>query len=88
MALDPAVILTAPVVEQVLKAVPATAPGSGLMINDFVEETLLHPAFETVNVRVIVPAMISAALGVKVQVVKEFAFAKVPLPFELQLTEV
>ncbi len=66
VALDPAVILTAPEVEQVLTAVPDTAVGAWLIVN-----VLFDVAFEAhgefgvaVNVSVTLPAIISAALGV------------------------
>jgi hypothetical protein len=40
-----------------------------------------------VNVNVTLPASLSAALGVYVQVVNEFALAKVPVPLEVHITE-
>ena len=64
-ALEPAVMLTAPVLEQVTTAVPAFAVGSVLIVN-----ILLDAALEAqgelgvaVNVSVTLPAVISAALG-------------------------
>lgn len=65
VALDPVVILIVPVVEQVVIAEPATAVGAAVMVSDFVEVELVHPAAATaVKVSVTPPAEISAALGV------------------------
>ena len=66
VALEPAVIFTAPAFEQVLIAVPATAIGAA-----FIVSVLLDVAFPTqgefgvaVKVNVILPAALSAVLGV------------------------
>lgn len=64
MALEPAVTLTAPVAEQVATAVPATAVATALIVNTFVEVTAGQPALVAVNVKVTLPAVLSAALGV------------------------
>ena len=64
VALDPAVIFTAPLLEQVLIAVPATAVGAALIVSVFVDVALAQPALPVaVNVIVTLPAAISAALG-------------------------
>ena len=57
------------------------------MVIVLVEIAFAHPALPVaVNVKILLPAVISAALGVYVQVVKEVAFAKVPVPFDVQVT--
>ena len=62
---DPAVIFTAPELEQVVIAVPATAVGAAVIVSAFADVVLVQPAFATaVNVSVTPPAVISAALGV------------------------
>ena len=43
---------------------------------------------DAVNVRVTLPAAISAALGVYLQVVNEFGLANVPVPLDVQVTVV
>jgi hypothetical protein len=65
VALEPVVIFTAPVFEQVTIAVPATAVGAAVIVRDFVSIASAQPALP-VDVKVIVtlPAAISAALGV------------------------
>ena len=61
----PAVIFTGPDVEQVLTAVPATAVGADVIVIDLLEVALAQPAFPVaVSTRFLVPAVISAALGV------------------------
>ena len=47
-----------------LIAVPATEVATALIVNVFVEVTLGQAAFEAVSVKVTLPAVISAALGV------------------------
>ena len=65
IALDPAVIFTAPVFEQVVTAVPATAVGAGVIVSVLVDTAFAQVPFPVaVNVIVTVPAAISAALGV------------------------
>ena len=65
VALEPVVIFTAPVLEQVFTAVPATAVGAEVIVIVFEEVTFAHPAFPlAVNTIVLEPAVISAALGV------------------------
>ena len=65
VALDPAVIFTAPVLEHVATAVPATAVGAGVMVNVLEEVAFPQVPFPVaVNVRVTLPAEISAGLGV------------------------
>jgi len=65
VALEPAVIFTAPVLEQVATAVPATAVGAGVIVNVLVDTAFAQVPFPVaVNVIVTVPAAISAALGV------------------------
>jgi len=66
--------------------VPATAVGNVLMVTIFVDVTLAHPAFIAVSVTITLPAEISAALGVYVQVVNELGLVKVPDPLEVQVT--
>jgi hypothetical protein len=63
VALEPAVIFTAPELEQVLIAVPATAVDRVVIVSVLVAITLAQPAFEAVNVKVILPEAISATLG-------------------------
>ena len=71
-----------------LKFVPATAVGDAFITTAFVEVTFEQGPFPVaVNVRVMVPALISAALGVYVQVVNEVALAKVPLPDDDQIMD-
>ena len=58
-------MLTAPEVEQVAMAVPATAVGAAVMVSVFVEVAFVQGEFAlAVRVRVTLPAVISAALGV------------------------
>ena len=65
VALDPAVMFTAPVFEQVAMAVPATAVGAGVIVSALVDTAFAQvPLPVAVNVIVTVPAAISAALGV------------------------
>jgi hypothetical protein len=63
--LDPAVMLIAPEVAQVLITDPATAVGAAVIVRDFVDVAFVHPAFAiAVKVSVTPPAVMSAALGV------------------------
>jgi hypothetical protein len=65
VAEEPVVMFTAPEFEQVLTAVPATAVAGWLMVIVFVEVALEQvPLPVAVNVKVLDPAVISAALGV------------------------
>ena len=65
VALDPAVIFTAPELEHVAMAVPATAVGAAVMVIVLVEVTAAQVPFPlAVKVNVLLPAAISAALGV------------------------
>ena len=65
VALDPAVIFTAPVLEQVVTAVPAMAVGAAVIVSVLVDTAFAQVPFPVaVNVIVTVPAAISAALGV------------------------
>jgi len=65
VALDPAVMFTAPEEEQVATAVPATAVGAAVMVIVLVEVTAAQvPLPLAVKVNVLLPAAISAALGV------------------------
>lgn len=66
VALDPAVIFTAPEVEQVVTAVPAIAVGAALMVSVLVEVAFATQGElgDAVKVSVTLPAVISAALGV------------------------
>jgi len=58
-------MLTAPEIEQVDTAVPATAVAAGVMVRVFVEVALVHGVFAVaVKVSVTLPAVISAGLGV------------------------
>ena len=62
---EPAVMFTAPELEQVFIAVPAAAVGAAVMVSVFVEVALEQvPLPVAVNVKVLDPAVISAALGV------------------------
>ncbi len=65
VALDPAVIFTAPALEQVAIAVPATAAGAAVIVSVLVDVAAAQVPFPlAVNVKVTLPAAISAALGV------------------------
>ena len=65
VAEEPAVMFTALELEQVFIAVPATAVAGWLMVIVLVEVTLEQvPLPVAVNVKVLDPAVISAALGV------------------------
>ena len=65
VAVDPAVMFTAPVLEQVVTAVPATAVGAAVIVSALVDTAFAQVPFPVaVNVIVTVPAAISAALGV------------------------
>ena len=65
LALEPAVMFTAPVFEQVLTAVPAVAVGAVVIVNVLVEVAFAQVPFPVaVNVSVTLPAVMSAALGV------------------------
>jgi hypothetical protein len=87
LALDPAVIFTAPVEEQVVTAVPATAEGAWLIVNVLFEVAFPEHGELGVDVKmsVTLPAVISAGLGVYVAVVKEVAFANVPVPLDVHV---
>jgi len=64
-ALAPVVIFIAPELEHVDIAVPATAVGGAGIVNVLVDVTAEHvPPPLAVNVKVTLPAVISAALGV------------------------
>ena len=85
--LEPVVIFTAPAFEQVVTSVPAIAVGVAVIVNVLVETAFPQGEFPVaVKVNVLLPAVISTALGVYVQVVSEFAFVKVPDPFVVQVT--
>jgi len=65
VALDPAVIFTDPELEQVATAVPATAVGAAVMVIVLVEVAAAQVPFPLAfNVNILLPAAISAALGV------------------------
>ena len=65
LALEPAVMFTAPVLEQVAIAEPETAVGAGVMVNVLPEVALVQePLAVAVKVMVTLPAVMSAALGV------------------------
>jgi len=65
VALDPAVIFTAPELEHVATAVPATAVGAAVIVMGLVEVAAAQVPFPlAVKVNVTLPAAISAALGV------------------------
>ena len=86
VALDPAVIFTAPILEQVITAAPAMAVGAGVIVSVLVDTALAQLPFPlAVKVIVTLPAAISAALGVYVAVVSELAFANVPVPPDVQV---
>jgi len=64
VALEPAVIFTAPELEQVDIAVPATAVGAVVIVIVLVEVTAEQVPFPlAVNTNVRLPAVMSAALG-------------------------
>lgn len=87
LALEPAVIFTAPLFEQVFTSVPATAVGPGVIDNVFVDVTEAQPVFPlTVSLIVTLPARISAALGLYFAFVKDVVPVKVPVPLLLQRT--
>jgi hypothetical protein len=75
-------------VEQMLTAVPAEALGAVINDKTLVEVALAQPGFVALSVNITLPAAISAALGVYVQVVKELAFVKVPVPLDVHVTVV
>ena len=86
VALEPVVIFTAPVFEQVLIAVE-TAVAAELIVSNLVEVTVAQPPFPVaVNVKVTLPAVVSAALGLYLAVVKEVAPVKVPVPLLVHKT--
>ena len=86
VALDPAVIFTAPILEQVITAAPAMAVGAGVIVSVLVDTAFAQVPFPlAVKVIVTLPAAISAALGVYVAVVNELAFANVPVPPDVQV---
>jgi len=65
---------------------PAAGAGD-VMVSVLVDVTLLQPGWATaVRVSVTLPAEISAALGLYVQLVKEVALANVPVPLLVQFT--
>ena len=65
VALDPAVMFTAPVFEQVATAVPATDVGAAVIVSVLVDTAFAQVPFPVaVKVIVTVPAAISAGLGV------------------------
>ena len=65
LALEPAVIFTAPLFEQVPTAVPAEALGAVVMVKVLVEVAFAQvPLPVAVKVSVTLPAVMSAALGV------------------------
>ena len=79
-------ILTAPELEQVTTFVPAVAVGGKVIVIVLVDMASKHPAFPAaVNVRILLPADMSAALGVYVHKVKELASVKFPVPFDVQV---
>ncbi len=71
-------------VPQVTIAVPATIVGVVPMVMVLLEVTVAQLP-TAVNVNVLLPAVISAALGVNVAVVSEFGLAIVPVPFDDQV---
>ena len=82
VALDPVVILTA-VLEQVDSAVPATAVGAAVIVNDLVETALVQePLPVAVRVRVITP--LSPLPGVYMALVSEVGLLMVPVPLDVQ----
>ncbi len=65
LALEPVVMFTAPLFEQVETAVPAEAVGAVVIVNVLVEVAFAQVPFPVaVNVSVTLPAVMSAALGV------------------------
>ena len=65
VVLEPNVMFTGPLPEQVCTLGPATAVGLSYTVINFVEVTVVHGAFPTaVKVKILVPTAISAALGV------------------------
>ncbi len=64
-ALDPAVIFIAPKLEHVTTAVPASAVGAAVIVSALIDVTAVQePLPLAVNTKVMLPAVISAALGV------------------------
>ena len=83
-AVAPEVIFTEPAPAQVLTAFPAFALGVALIVIVLVETASEQEAFPiAVKVKVLLPALISAGLGVYVHNVNEFAFENVPVPFDV-----
>ena len=77
----------APEVEQVDRADPAVAVGAAVMVIILVDRTLLQPDLATaVRVSILLPAVLSAALGLYVAFVNEVALANVPVPLEVHTT--
>jgi len=86
-ALAPVVIFTAPDIEQVDIAVPALAVGAVVIVIVFVDiEDTQVPFPVAVNVSALLPAVISAPLGVYVAAVSEVALVNVPVPFDVHNT--
>ena len=88
--------ITAPEEEAEMATVPVPhrelllavgAVGTAFIVNVLLDVALVHVPFPVaVSVNVTLPAVISAAFGVYVQVVSEVAFANVPPPLEVQVT--
>jgi hypothetical protein len=88
-ALDPAVIFTSPVVEQIDIAAPASAVGAGVIVTVLFDvATAAHGVFGlAVRVRSTFPAAISPTLGVYVHPVNDVALVSVPaVPLEVHST--
>jgi len=80
-------MLAAPEDEQVDILVPALAVGAEVIVIVFVDTADEQVPFPVaVNVSVLLPAVISAVLGVYVAVVSDVALANVPVPFDVHIT--
>jgi len=80
-------MFTAPELEQVDTAVPATAVGSAFIIKVLVEVALPQGEFPVaVKVSVTLPAVMSAALGAYLAFVSELALVNIPVPLDVHNT--
>ena len=80
VALEPVVIFTAPVFEHVLISVE-TAVGAELIVKILVDVADAQVPFpDAINIKVTLPAVVSAPLGLYLAVVREPPFVMVPVP--------
>jgi hypothetical protein len=89
VALAPAVIFTAPELEQVDTAVPATAVGGAFIVSVLVEVAFPQGEFPlAVKVSITLPAVMSAVLGAYLAFVSEVGLVNVPVPLDVHNTPV